>query len=49
MNVAVGFLYELVHCSGSSNARVYDVKSIGIIINMAVVGGGLTATRKMSL
>jgi len=48
VNVAVGFLYELVHCSGSSNARVYDVKSIGII-NMAVVGGGLTATRKMSL
>ena len=48
MSVAVSFLYDLVHCSGGSNARVYDVKPVGII-NMAVVGRGVAATWKMSL
>ena len=31
MNVAVSFLYHAVYCSGSGNARLYDLKSGGII------------------
>ena len=41
VNVAVSFLYDLVYCSGSSNARFYNLKSVRMI-DVAANGRGVT-------
>jgi len=42
MNVAISLLYHSVYCSGSSDARLDNLKSVWII-DMAADGRGVTA------
>ena len=42
MNVPVSLVYYSVYCSGSSNTRFYDLKSVGIV-DMAADRRGVAA------
>jgi hypothetical protein len=42
VNVTISFLYYRVYCAGSGNARLYCLKSVGVI-DMAANGRGVTA------